>query len=140
MTRSASRPAVPRRPATVSSWRRNQFVVVIVTFVGFTGSTLVTPFLAFGQALPPGGAIYYRGDELPAFTNSVLVASLGGEHLHHIRFDGRHEVYLGEGSGFGRLRDIVSAPDGSVYVTTSNCDGRGSCGAEKDAVLRITQN
>lgn len=28
------------------NWRRNQLVVVIVTFVGFTGSTLVMPFLA----------------------------------------------------------------------------------------------
>src|SRR5215212_337268 len=28
------------------SWRRNQRVVVIVAFVGFTGSTLVMPFLA----------------------------------------------------------------------------------------------
>lgn len=29
-----------------AGWRRNQLVVVIVTFVGFTGSTLVMPFLA----------------------------------------------------------------------------------------------
>jgi DHA1 family multidrug resistance protein-like MFS transporter len=29
-----------------SSWRRNQLAVVSVTFVGFTGSTLVMPFLA----------------------------------------------------------------------------------------------
>jgi len=30
----------------LSHWRRNQFVIVTVTFVGFTGSTLVMPFLA----------------------------------------------------------------------------------------------
>jgi len=29
-----------------SSWRRNQLVIVTVTFVGFSGSTLVMPFLA----------------------------------------------------------------------------------------------
>ena len=29
-----------------TNWRRNQRVVVVVTFVGFTGSTLVMPFLA----------------------------------------------------------------------------------------------
>ena len=33
-------------PDSSKSWRRNQLVVVIVTFVGFTGSTLVMPFLA----------------------------------------------------------------------------------------------
>lgn len=33
-------------PFQLSDWRRNQFVIVAVTFVGFTGSTLVMPFLA----------------------------------------------------------------------------------------------
>ena len=30
----------------MSNWRRNQLVIVTVTFVGFSGSTLVMPFLA----------------------------------------------------------------------------------------------
>ena len=28
-------------------------------------------------------------------------------------------------------------PDKRLYLTTSNCDGRGSCPKEKDKVLRI---
>jgi glucose/arabinose dehydrogenase len=46
-----------------------------------------------------------------------------------------HEVYLA--GAFGRLRDVVMGPDGDLYVTTSNCDGRGTCGPEKDRILRI---
>jgi hypothetical protein len=28
-------------------------------------------------------------------------------------------------------------PSGELWVSTSNCDGRGSCGAQKDQILRI---
>jgi glucose/arabinose dehydrogenase len=39
---------------------------------------------------------------------------------------------------FGRIRDVVTAPDGSLYFSTSNRDGRGSPVAEDDRIIRIT--
>lgn len=104
-----------------------------------TGSGWVTPFIAWKDALPPGGAIVYRGSAIPSFTGSFLIASLGAEHLHRIASNGAHEVYLSGGSGFGRLREIVTSPDGAVLITTSNCDSRGVCGADKDVILRVTE-
>ena len=73
-----------------------------------------------------------------------MVVSFGARQVDPVDvevLDGRrvtlHEVYLaGE---LGRLRDIVQGPDGAIYITTSNCDGRGSCPAEKDRVLRVTR-
>jgi glucose/arabinose dehydrogenase len=105
---------------------------------------LVSPAISWVQAAPPGGASVYRGDAIPAWKGSVLVGTLGSRHLHRVVLgdDGRvasHEVYLmGEPpAGLGRIREAVQGPDGALWITTSNCDGRGTCPPEKDAILRV---
>jgi glucose/arabinose dehydrogenase len=40
-------------------------------------------------------------------------------------------------TGFGRIRDAVIGPDGWLYFTTSNRDGRGSPAADDDKIVRI---
>lgn len=106
---------------------------------------LVSPILSTGdRAMPPGGGSVYRGDAVSAWKGSFLVGTLGSRHLHRVVIspDGSlasHEVYL-EGDppgGLGRIREVVQGPDGALWVTTSNCDGRGTCPAEKDVIVRI---
>jgi aldose sugar dehydrogenase len=109
-----------------------------------TRTGFVTPALSFDAAAPPAGASVYRGDAIPQWKGSVLVGTLRSRHLHRVVLDAdgrvsRHEVYL-QGdppAGLGRIRDVVQGPDGALWVTTSNCDGRATCPPEKDAVLRI---
>lgn len=108
----------------------------------------VTPALTWEEAVPPGGAAIYTGNAIPEWRGSLLMGTLESKHLHRVGFSGsdprrieRHEVYLrgDPPTGFGRLRDVIMGPDGELYVTTSNCDGRGECPEDGDKILRITR-
>jgi glucose/arabinose dehydrogenase len=109
---------------------------------------MVSPSLTWQKAVPPGGAAVYTGEAIPEWKGSLLVGTLASKHLERIVFDPydprhvvQHETYL-QGdvpSGYGRLRDVVMGMDGQLYVTTSNCDGRGTCPPESDVILRITR-
>jgi glucose/arabinose dehydrogenase len=104
------------------------------------------PVLVFAEATPPGGGSVYRGSAIPEWQGSFLFGTLRSRHLHRVAAgpDGKlqlHEVYLaGEPpAGLGRVREALEGPDGALWVTTSNCDGRGTCPAEKDVVVRIVR-
>jgi glucose/arabinose dehydrogenase len=47
------------------------------------------------------------------------------------------EHFKGE---FGRIREVVVGPDGMIYITTSNRDGRGNPAREDDRIVRIDPN
>lgn len=39
---------------------------------------------------------------------------------------------------YGRLRDVVQGADGSIYITTSNRDGRGNPAPNDDRIIKLT--
>lgn len=43
-------------------------------------------------------------------------------------------------SKIGRIRDVVAGPDGMLYLTTSNRDGRGVAQNDDDKILRVNPN
>ncbi len=75
------------------------------------------------------------------FGNDLFVAGLRGRRLLRVRLSPDGKVMGVEGllSGmYGRLRDVVVGPNGALYVTTSNRDGRGSPAPDDDRILRIS--
>ncbi|MGE5618858.1 MAG: PQQ-dependent sugar dehydrogenase [Sphingomonadaceae bacterium] len=106
-------------------------------------SRFIDPILVFNPAVAPAGATFYDADRLFEWTGSLFFATLRGGHLHRVVLggpDSRQVVAqerLFEGD-FGRLREVTQGPDGLIYFTTSNRDGRGNPAAEDDRILRIT--
>ena len=79
----------------------------------------------------PSGLAYLEG--------SLWMASLRGERLWQIEVDKEgisapKDFFVGD---YGRLRTVVAAPDGNLWVSTSNRDGRGTPGPEDDQILEI---
>jgi glucose/arabinose dehydrogenase len=107
-----------------------------------TRQGMVTPLITWSShALPPGGLAVYRGNAIPELRGSILVATLASEHVHRVVVEGGnvslHEVYFRQ--KLGRLREIAMTPSGELWLSTSNCDGRGECGPGKDRIVRIVR-
>src|SRR5437899_7261349 len=94
---------------------------------------LEDPVICFNPALEPSGAIFATSNRL-GYQNDLIIASLRG-YLREINLDTNAQGTILE--GYGRLRDIIEAPDGSLLVATSNRDGFGIPDANDDKILRI---
>ena len=71
--------------------------------------------------------------------STAFVGALRGQCLFAVPLDGTRagtpKAYF-EGE-HGRLRTVALAPDASLWVTTSNTDGRGQPGPGDDKILRV---
>lgn len=105
---------------------------------------MVSPLLEFTPAIAPSGASFVTGSRVPALRGDFLFACLRGERLMRVRLDPKDPRHVLATEAlfdheFGRLREVQNGPDGAIYFTTSNRDGRGSVHPGDDRVLRLTQ-
>ena len=98
-----------------------------------------SPITFYASTIAPSGVAFYRGQLFPQFANNLFVATLRGTHLLRLTVDG-HRIVTQErllDGTYGRLRDVVSGPDGDLYFCTNNRDGRGTPMAGDDRLMRI---
>jgi glucose/arabinose dehydrogenase len=117
--------------------------------VGAPGmKTYVDPLIVWKKTTPPSGITFYRGELLPHLKNDLFVATLRSEALIRIKWGRGGNKYQvveverwfakGDQEGkYGRLRDVVESPEGTLYFLTSNRDGRGKLKPGDDKIYRI---
>jgi glucose/arabinose dehydrogenase len=107
-----------------------------------THAGMEAPLLSFTPAIAPASGAFCQGKRLSEFTNNFFFGAVRGQHLHRVILAPpdfttvqSHEALL-QGV-FGRIREVVAGPDGALYFTTSNRDGRAQPGPNDDQMLRI---
>jgi len=106
-----------------------------------SANDVAEPLATWTPTIAPAGLAYYDAALIPAFRGSLLFATLKDASLYRLALstDGRtvqstEKLFVHE---FGRLRAVLVAPDGSIYLGTSNRDGRGTPMPTDDRILRI---
>jgi glucose/arabinose dehydrogenase len=100
---------------------------------------LESPLIEYTPALAPASGVFYRGAALPQFRHNFFFGALRGEALVRVELDGRRVVAqerMLEGK-YGRIREVAQGPDGAIYFSTSNRDGRGNPSKDDDRIMRL---
>jgi aldose sugar dehydrogenase len=104
-----------------------------------TGAGLEAPLLEYTPAVAPASGMFYRGSAFPQFRGNFFFGGLRGQTIIRVVLDGRRVVSQERllDRQYGRIRDIAEGPDGAIYFSTSNHDGRGSPANDDDRILRL---
>lgn len=107
-----------------------------------TAPGMESPLLEYTPAVAPASGAFCSGKMFPEWKASFFVGCLRGETLIRVDLDGRRVIrqesmFLNE---YGRIREVAEAPDGSIWFSTSNRDGRGRPDAKDDRIFRISRS
>lgn len=94
---------------------------------------MVSPVIQSGPDVTwaPAGAAFLDG--------SIFFGGLRGEALFEYKIADKSLKKYFQGQ-FGRIRAVVLGPDGYLYITISNTDGRGEPSAGDDKLIKINPN
>jgi glucose/arabinose dehydrogenase len=104
-----------------------------------TRDGMESPLLEYTPAVAPASGMFYRGSAIPEFRGNFFFGCLRGTCIIRVVLDGSRVVSqerLLEGS-YGRIRDVAEGPDGAIYFSASNRDGRGTPASNDDRILKL---
>ncbi len=87
------------------------------------------PLAVWSPTQAPCGLAYFNHPSIPEWSNSLLLCFLRAQQLKVLALDGggvavvQEEIYFKE--ELGRLRDVLVAPNGRVFLATSNREING---------------
>ncbi|ENN87893.1 glucose sorbosone dehydrogenase [Rhizobium freirei PRF 81] len=101
--------------------------------IGTAKKGMEQPLFYWDPSIAPGGIAVYRGKMFPEWDGNFLVSALKFQLLSRLDRDGSGKITERERmfeDKFGRMRDIVVAPDGALLITTDENNG---------ALLRVSR-
>lgn len=104
---------------------------------GRTAEGMEPPVMHWNPAIAPSGIHFYAGTRYSGWTNDLFVTGLAGTALRRLEISGRrvtHEEVLFD--RFGRVRDVVTGPDGLLYVALQ-LPGRRLSDSTPGVVVRL---
>jgi aldose sugar dehydrogenase len=100
-----------------------------------TRAGMLAPLAEYSPACAPGSGAFWKND--------YYFGCLRGEHLHRLVLDpkDRRRIVSEERlfTNLGRIREVAAGPDGALYFSTSNRDGRGDPAKEDDRIFRVAR-
>lgn len=103
---------------------------------------MISPVLEFTPAIAPAAGMFYRSDSIKQFKNNFFFGCLRGSGIMRVIVDEKdpRKIISSEklkDVNFGRIREVTEGPDGAIYFSTSNRDGRGTVRDGDDKIYRI---
>ncbi len=102
---------------------------------------MISPILVFTPAEAPASGMFYKSGKISDFKNTFLFGCLKGQGIMVVTVDPNDPTkqisFKKIATKYGRIRDIAEGPDGNIYFSSSNKDGRGNEQDGDDKIYRI---
>lgn len=108
---------------------------------------MISPLLVFTPAVAPASGMFYDSNVIPEFKNNFFFGCLRGNVIYRVipeesdpsKIKSFEKLSGIDFSKIGRIREVTLGPDGMIYFSTSNQDGRGSVRDGDDKIYRIVK-